>query len=240
MYENLIYPVLKTTIAYLLLLVVARFMGRKALSQMTFFDFAVIITLGSVTANLAMGEETKPIPTAVVLITLSALAIVTGYLHIKSAWIRKLSNSEPVTAVTNGKIVDHNLKKLRYTMDELNSLLRKKNVFNLSDVEFAIVENSGEISVLPKSQKQPLTPSDLNIPTGYKGLTKDLVIDGKTLEENLVSVNLDKNWLNTQLSNQGIQSVEQVFYAGLDSAGNLYVSVKQQDNQEQPGQYGIE
>lgn len=124
-------------------------------------------------------------------------------------------------------------------MDELTSLLRGKNVFNYSNVEFAIIENDGKLSVLPKSQKAPLTPSDLNISTSYKGLTKDLVMDGKLLEENLLSVKLDEKWLNTQLTNQGISSIEQVFYAGLDSAGALYVSVKQ-DTKEHHGQYGIE
>lgn len=240
MYQVIVNSILRATIAYILLLVVARFMGRKALSQMTFFDFAIIITLGSVTANLAIGTESTPASDATVLITLGSLAIMTGYLHIKSMWVRKLTNSEPVTAIENGKIVDKNLKKVRYTMDEISSHLRKKNVFNLADVEFAIIENSGEVSVLPKSQKQPLTPSDLSIPTSYKGLTKDLIIDGKVITENLKSVKLDENWIKTQLSNQGIPSVEQVFYAGLDTAGALYVSVKQPDTPEYHGQYGIE
>lgn len=76
--------------------------------------------------------------------------------------------------------------------------------------------------------------------TSYKGLTKDLIMDGKILSENLKSVKLDTTWLNTQLSNQGVFNVEQVFYAGLDSAGTLYVSVKQPDTEEYHGQYGIE
>lgn len=240
MYQVIMNSILRTIVAYLLLLVVARLMGRKALSQMTFFDFAVIITLGSVTANLAMGQNSTPVSAATVLLTLGTLAIITGYLHIKSSWFRKLTNSEPVTAIENGRIIDKNLKRVRFTMNELTTLLREKNVFNYADVEFAIIENDGQLSVLPKSQKAPLTPSDLNISTGYKGLTKDLIMDGKVLEENLKSIKLDESWLSTQLSNKGIYNVEQVFYAGLDSAGNLYVSVKQPFDHEYPGQYGIE
>jgi uncharacterized membrane protein YcaP (DUF421 family) len=235
-----INTVFRTVVAYLLLLVVARFMGRKALSQMTFFDFAVIITLGSVTANLSMGQDNTPASTAVVLITLGALAVLTGYLHIKSIWVRKLTNSEPVTAIENGRIIDKNLKKVRFTINELTTLLREKNVFNYADVEFAIIENDGQLSVLPKSQKAPLTPSDMKIPTGYKGLTKDLIMDGKVLAENLMSVKLDETWLKNQLSAQGITDVEQVFYAGLDSSGNLYVSVRHHDTKEYPGQYGFD
>lgn len=240
MFQTIIDSVFRAVVAYLLLLTVARLMGRKSLSQMTFFDFAIIITLGSVTANLAMGPESTPTTAATTLITLGGLAILTGYLHIKSLWVRKLTNSEPVTAIENGRIVDKNLKKARFTVNELNSMLRKKNMFNYGDVEFAIIENDGQLSVLPKSQKAPLTPSDLKIPTSYTGLTKDLVIDGKILIENLKSIMLDENWLNTQLSNQGISKVEQVFYAGLDSSGNLYTSVKQPNSQEYHGQYGID
>lgn len=240
MTQTIINSVLRATIAYLLLLAVARLIGRKSLSQMTYFDFAIIITLGSVTANLAMGPESTPATAAATLLTLGGLAILTGYLHIKSLWIRKLTNSEPVTAIENGRIVDKNLKKVRFTINELSSMLRKKNVFNYADVEFAIIENDGQLSVLPKSQKAPLTPSDLNISTSYTGLTKDLVMDGKVLVENLKSVKLDEKWLNTQLSIQGISNVRQVFYAGLDSSGNLYVSVKQPDTQEYHGQYGID
>lgn len=240
MIQIIINTVLRAMLAYLLLLLVARLIGRKSLSQMTFFDFAIIITLGSVTANLAMGPESKPVIAATTLLTFGGLSILTGYLHIKSFRIRKLTNSEPVTAIENGRIIDKNLKKVRFTINELSSMLRKKNVFNYADVEFAIIENDGQLSVLPKSQKAPLTPSDLNISTSYTGLTKDLVLDGNVLPENLKSVNLDEKWLNEKLSQQGVSNVDQVFYAGLDSSGNLYVSVKQPNTPEYHGQYGIE
>ncbi|PKM51888.1 MAG: hypothetical protein CVV02_04565 [Firmicutes bacterium HGW-Firmicutes-7] len=240
MYQDILSSIFRAIIAYSLLLGVTRLMGRKGLSQMTFFDFSVIITLGSVTANLAMGQNSTPASAVASLLTLGGLAILTGYLHIKSVWISKITNSEPVTAIENGKIIDKNLKKVRFTVSELTSMLRQKNVFDYADVEFAIIENDGQLSVLPKSQKAPLTPSDLNLSTTYKGLSKDLIMDGKVLFENLKSVKLDETWLNTQLSNQGIDSAKQVFYAGLDSSGNLYVSVNQPQTQEYHGQYGIE
>lgn len=240
MLQTIVTSIIRTTVAYLLLLTVARLMGRKALSQMTFFDFAVIITLGSVTANLAMGQDNTPISAATALLTLGGLAILTGFLHIKSVWVRKLTNSEPVTAIENGKIKDQNLKKLRFTLNELTSLLREKNIFDYSDVEYAIIENDGQLSVLPKSQKSSLTPSDMNIPTSYKGLTRDLIMDGKILLENLQAANLDEKWLIDQLLTQGILNVKQVFYAGLDSSGGLYFSVKQQETKEKHGRYGLE
>lgn len=231
---------LRTILAYLLILVVTRFMGRKAISQITFFDLAVVITLGSVTGNLAMGQNRSVISVALVIFTFGALDILTSFLQIKSIKIRKYTNSEPVTAIENGRILDKNLKKVHFTMNELTSLLREKNIFNYADVEFAIIENDGQLSVLPKAQKAPLTPSDLKIPTKSMGLTKDIVIDGQILGENLKSVNLDENWLKSQLTSQGVSDVKKVFYAGVDADKNLYVSIKQTNEKEVHGQHGFE
>jgi uncharacterized membrane protein YcaP (DUF421 family) len=189
---------------------------------------------------MSLGDKPTAAIGATVIITLCILAVLTGLLTVKSHVFRKLINSEPVTAIENGKIVDKNLKKVRYTINELTSQLRVKNIFNYADVEFAIIENDGQLSVLPKSPKAPLTPSDLKIPTGYKGLTKDLIMDGNILYENLSSIKKDENWLKTQLLNQKIQGPEKVFYAGLDSDGNLFVSVKSPETKEYPGQHGFE
>lgn len=206
---------------------------------MTFYDFVFSLTLGSVTANLVTGQDNTLASTTTVIITWAFLAILTDYLHIKSMWFRKLINSEPVTVISKGKIVDKNLKKLRLNINELTSLLREKNIFNISDVEFAIIENEGQLSVLPKSQYQPLTPSDLNITTKYKGLTADIIIDGNIMKENLKNANLNEEWLKSKLNTQGIENLKDVFYAGLDTSGNLYVS-KRSKNRETEGQYGIE
>lgn len=231
--------ILRAVYAYLLLLIVTRLMGRKSIAQMTFFDFVVSITIGSVTANLAVGQVNTPASITSIIVTLAGLSILTAYLHIKSFRFRKLTNSEPVTVIANGVIVDKNLAKLRITMNELNSLLREKNIFNILDVEFAILENDGKLSVLPKSQKQPVTPSDLNIPTQYKGLTADIIVDGNIMRENLKNSTKTEQWVRDQLSSQGITNLQEVFYAGLDTSGNLYVS-KKIKNEETDGQYGID
>jgi len=237
--NTILTAILKTAFAYVLLFTVIRLLGRKAVSQMTFYDLTVIITLGSVTANLAIGRENTVIQVTTILLTLAFLAITTDYLNTKSLWFRKLTNSEPVTAIANGKIIEQNLKKVRFTINQLNSMLREKNIFDIGDVEFAIIENEGQLSVLPKSQKQPLTPADLKIPTAYKGLTSDIIIDGRIMRDNLIINNLDNAWLRNQLKTQGIENPQEVFYAGLDTAGNLYVS-KRIKRMEKEGQYRIE
>lgn len=113
----------------------------------------------------------KAAGTTLEIITISTL--LTGYLEIKSQWFRKLVDSEPVTMIQNGEIINENMKKTRFAIDDLMMKLREKNIFNIADVEFALLEHDGKLSVQPKSQNQPLTPSDMNLPSNYKGLTTD-------------------------------------------------------------------
>lgn len=236
---TIINSILRAIFAYFLILFLIRLMGRKAISQMTFFDFVVGITLGSVTANLALGPQASAVSAASILITLALLAILSGNAHIKSLRANKLLNSEPVVLIEKGKIVDQNLRKSRINISELTSLLREKNIFSMADVEFAIMETDGKLSALPKAAKQPLTPSDLSIPLPYKGLMKDVVIDSQIMQENLQDANQNETWLINQLKAQGVQDIKDIFYAGLDSSGNLYVSIKGK-HQEKHGQHGIE
>lgn len=237
---NIIFPtILRTIAAFFIALILARLTGRKLIAQMTFFDYVIAVTLGSTTANLAIGPLHKSVISTVVLVTLAALAVLSGFLHIKSFWVRKYLNSEPLMVIANGKIVEENLRRARITLDEMLMMLRQKGIFNLSDAEFAMVEIDGKMSVLPKSEKQPVTPADMGIATTYRGLSKDLIIDGKIMRENLEDAKLDEDWLLESLRKYGAGDAKEVFYAGLDTAGNLFVSLKNK-HKEKSGKYGIE
>ncbi|MTV48543.1 DUF421 domain-containing protein [Heliobacillus mobilis] len=229
---------IRTIFAYFFVLLLTRLLGRKALSHMTISDFISAIILGEMTALLAI-EGQRSVSALVALVVFGSLAIIADFTHIKSFTARKLFDSEPIVLIENGKIIEQNLSKTRVTLNEMNSILRQKNVFNVGDVEFALLENDGEISVQLKSQKQPLTPLDLQIPTKYQGLTKDIIIDGEVMWENLEQANLDKGWLNRELNRFGINNPSEVFYAGLDTSGNLYISEKRK-RVELEGEYGIE
>lgn len=215
-------------------------MGRKLIAQMTFFDFVIGVSMGSIIANAIVGQQFTSMSAVTALILVSVLIIATGYLHIKSFKARKILNSEPVTLVQNGAIVEENMKNIRLTINELMMKLREKNTFNLADVEFAIMETDGELSVLPKADKRPLTPYHMNIQTTSAGLTKDIIIDGNVMEENLSSAGLGEEWLKAQLNSQNIKDISEVFYAGLDNTKKLHISKKSRNNIEFHGKYGIE
>ncbi|MFZ5352816.1 MAG: DUF421 domain-containing protein [Bacillota bacterium] len=239
--ENQILATLLRGIAtFIFVLFLSRLMGRKLISQMTFFDFVVGVSVGSLSANLAMGPKNNAYTASTALATFTALCIISGYIHIKSFKARKIMTSEPVTLIDAGNIVQDNLKKIRLTVNELNMKLREKNIFNMADVEFAIMETDGKLSVLPKADKVPLTPSHLNISAASKGLMKDIIIDGNVIEENLVRLGLTPIWLQEQLLNIGVQGISDVFYAGIDNTRSLYVSKKNTGNTENHGKYGVE
>ncbi|MFZ5944678.1 MAG: DUF421 domain-containing protein [Bacillota bacterium] len=238
--ENIINPAIRTIFTYIVLMILSRFLGRKIISQMTFFDFVVGITIGSVAANHAFGPYNSITAGFTILILLALLTFLVDYAHIKSFRARKMFESEPVVLIDRGTIVNQNLKRERLSIEDLTMMLRQKNAFNIADVEFAVMEPDGKLSVQKKSEKQPLTPSDINFSPPYKGLTRDVIMDGNILDENLKNTKFTKELLIDNLKMYGVKDVSEVFYAGLDSSNRLYVSKRLTNTKEKHGQYGIE
>lgn len=218
--------VIRSFISFFVLLILIRLMGKQQVSQLTFFDYVVGITIGSIASTLSVQINQNTTATLVGLLVWTALPIMLAFLSLKNVWIRKVVEGEATVVVENGKILEQNLAKLRLSTDDLIAQLRTKNVFNLADVEFALFENNGKLSVELKSQKQPLTPGDLQIPTRYAGLPTTLIADGKMLKDALKSLNLTQAWLRHQLEKQQIKDIAQVSLAQLDTTGNLYVDLK--------------
>jgi uncharacterized membrane protein YcaP (DUF421 family) len=162
----------------------------------------------------------------VILVVFSAAAYLTGMMTVKSRPLRKLIEGEPTVVIHNGRILEHNMAKLHYNVDNLLNQLREKNVFNIEDVEFALLEGNGGLSVLLKSQKRPLTPSDLGIPTSYEGLSSEIIVDGQVIYQNLKQNNLDEQWLIAELRKRGYNSPRDIVLATLSSDGELYIDNK--------------
>lgn len=231
--ENpIIITILRTIVVYALAIFLARNIGRKLISHMTFFDFVVGVSMGSLSANAMANSGDRGTFYLTGLITLSILNIGIDYINIKSFKMRKLIDSEPVTLVENGTIVEENMKNTKMTVGELMMKMREKNAFSLTDVEFAIMETDGELSVLPKADKKPLTPSQMKIKTKSEGLMKDIIIDGKLIEENMKSAGVDSKWVNVQLKQRNVSSISEVFYAGVYADKKLHVSKKSQNKYE--------
>jgi len=218
--------ILRSIIAFIFLFVLTRFMGKKQISQLTFFDYTVGITMGAIAAIAAVQGGVSILVPLLGLVTFAVLTIILGHVTLESRPLRKLINGEPTIVIHNGKVLEGNMARMRYHMDNLTQQLRQKGVFQLSEVEYAILEPRGELSVLKKSQVQPLTPSDLGIPTGYTGVPSELIVDGQIIAANLKQNNLDEQWLYQQLEQMGIGSLDQVVFAQLQTDGKLYVDLR--------------
>jgi len=229
--EKYLFGALKAVIAFVVVLLMARWLNKEQLSQLTFYDWIVSITIGSIAANLATDPEGRTLEHVVVLVVFSAAAYLTGMITEKSRPLRKLIEGEPTVVIHNGRILEHNMAKLHYNLDNLLSQLRDKNVFNIEDVEFALLEGNGGLSVLLKSQKRPVTPADLNIPTSYEGISSEIIVDGQVIYQNLKQNQLDEQWLIAELKKRGYNSPRDIVFASLSSDGQLYIDDKRDKSQ---------
>lgn len=216
---------IRGTLAYFSLLILTRLMGKKQISQLTFFDYVVGITIGSIAASMSTDLQVGAAVHWSGLLVWTIWTLILGMITVQNRKWRKIIGGEPTVVVQNGQVLEGNLEQMNYTIDDLRMQLREKNAFDLSDVEFAILEPNGKLSVLKKSQKQPVTPSDLQISTDYKGVPVELVEDGQVLEENLQQIKVDRNWLEEQIRKRN-HRLEEVYYAEIDTSGNLYVDLR--------------
>lgn len=211
-------------ILFFVALVITKFVKKKTLSSATPFDFisyaviSLIITLISlnVLANIYFG-----------LITLAiwvVMPIILDYASMKSKWIYNIIHGKERVLIKNGKVMEDNLSKERITGQEFMQQLRSKKAFNLADVEFAVMETTGDINISLKPDKEPVTSYDLGKKVSPKTESQTVILDGNMLNEGLTNAGLNHDWLTTQLENKGV-AIENVFIGQVDSSGDLYVDL---------------
>jgi uncharacterized membrane protein YcaP (DUF421 family) len=232
---------LRAIIAFTSLLIFCRILGKTQIAQMTFFEYVAGITIGALASELTTNVTVRPIALYVGLATWCALVLALQFVSLKSRWMSKMTEGEPVIVIQNGQIMENALRKMRLQVSELTPMLRDKGVFDLTTVEFAVVEPQGTLSVLLRSQEQPVTPKDMGISTQYEGLGVELVVDGAVMEQNLRRLRLNRAWLTEQLRLQNVTSPDEVFLAVMDTQGKLYIdrytdrSVNVHDMSDFPG-----
>ncbi|MHB1154829.1 MAG: DUF421 domain-containing protein [Eubacteriales bacterium] len=236
MNESLVV-IVRAVIGYFSLLIFARVLGKEQISQLTFFDYILGITIGSIASELTVDLSSRAWPHWVGLMTWAVIAYFMEIITQKWRYAAKYIEGEPVIVIMNGKILDNILKKMRFRITDILVLLRNQGIFDLNEVDYAIVEPNGKLSVLKKPEHLPLTAKDMNIPVKPTGISTELVYDGRLIEENLRQMNKDKNWLMNELKKHGIQDISEVFLITLNDAGSLYID-KYNDNIKKPKDIG--
>jgi uncharacterized membrane protein YcaP (DUF421 family) len=213
----------RAIISFFSLLIFARILGKEQISQLTFFDYVQGITIGSIAAELTTDLSSRAWPHWVGLAVWAALGLLMEVISMKWRYGAKVLEGEPTIVIMNGKIMEDALCKMQMRASDIIALLRCKGVFDINQVDFAILETNGQLSVLKKPIFQPVTPKDMNLTVSYDGISTELIYDGKVIEENLRQLNKDRAWLMKQLEIQGIHDVSEVFLVTLNPGGSLYV-----------------
>lgn len=207
-----------------------RLIGKKSISQLTAYDFTALMILANVAAEpLVFKISSKAFIGS---LTIAVVTVIIGWISLRKGFYNL--DAKPDIVIVNGKIDKEGLKRNRINLPFFLSLLRLKGYARVSDVEFAIIEPDGNLSVIPKSQSRPVTPNDLQIDTQYEGLSLPLIIDGEIQYNNLKFAKLDTAWLNQEIKQSGALKPEDVFLAELDTAGKLKVDLFKFPDEKKP------
>ena len=216
----------RTLILFILVVITMRVMGKRQIGELQPFELAVAILISELAA-VPMQNTGIPLVNGIIpILTLLIAQMALSFIALKSTKARGIICGRPSILIENGKILEKELKKEMFTLNDLLEQLRINNTPNIADVEFAILETNGQLSIIPKSQKRAINAEDLNISTNYEGLPLDLIVDGNINYDNLKKAKLDVPWLEDELKKFGINTIENVLFASLDSQGNLYWQTK--------------
>ncbi len=209
---------------FFIALLLTRVMGKRQPSRMNSFNFVNYMVIAIIAALISINVIRDLALGLIALGVWVVLAVILDYLALKSKWFHDLIHGKATILMKDGKVMEENLLQVRYTGEELLRELRSKNVFNLADVEFAVMETTGDINVFLKSEKKPVTPHDLGKKVSPQPEPQTVILDGNILDEPLSNLGLNRDWLKVQLDSLGV-SRDNVFIGQVDGSGELYVDL---------------
>lgn len=218
---------IRTLILYIVVVAVMRIMGKRQIGELQPFELVIAIMLSELAAVPMQDTGIPLIHGLIPILTLMFLEIFLSYVTLKSRRLRKLVCGTASILIQKGQIIEEELRSQRFNLDDLMEELRLSGYLNISDIEYAILENSGKLSIIPKSSNSPVTRKDLNLSQNEEKLPVALVLDGQLDSYNLKYIGQDKKWLLSKLNEYNINKIEDVFIAMLDSSGKFFVQRRQ-------------
>ncbi|MGQ7277975.1 DUF421 domain-containing protein [Brevibacillus thermoruber] len=231
--EDLTTALMRTLFSYFFLLVLLRLMGKRELGKLSVFDVVISIMLAEM-AVLAIEEiDKRAFLFYIPMLLIGLLEVGMAYLSLKNKKFRDVVDGSADLIIENGQIREDAMRRNRLTFDDLMVHLRQKNIKNLADVEFAVLEPTGQMSVFPKQSKHPLTREDLKLPdpkpqggVTFTGLPIPLILDGQVREEALRKIGQNKLWLKREIRKYGIKDIRDVSFCSIDERGIIYLDTK--------------
>jgi uncharacterized membrane protein YcaP (DUF421 family) len=218
--------IFKTFLLFLVVVVAMRIMGKRQIGQLQPFEFVIAVMISELAALPLTGEDRNLIHALVPIGVLLFCQVLISLLSIKGVRIREVICGKPTLLIRNGKILEKNMRKEMYTINDLLEQLRFSGVQNINDVEVGILETNGQLSVLLKSLKRPVTPEDLDLNLPPERLYYDIIIDGKLIGRTMEKLNITNKWLDEKLKEFGINDYTHVFYASIDNNLNITLQKK--------------
>lgn len=215
-FSELLNVIIRAISSLIVLFLVTKMLGKKQVSQLSLFDYVIGISIGNFAAEMTINLESNEINGILAVILFGVFAYAVSYLTMKSIVLRRFFMGTPTIIIQDGKILEKNLRKVKFDINDMLEEVRSAGYFDLSQVEYAVMEVNGKLSILPKSEYRPLTPKDMNLKIDNESLCANIIIDGKIMHKNLKNMNKDEKWLNKQLKVKGYSDISKILLATLD------------------------
>lgn len=213
--------------SFFIIFLLTKIIGVRQISQLSLFDYVNGITIGSIAAEIAISDDMQErIYMSIALIVYALATFLFSWITDKSIKARRCITGKPVILVEHGKFFDENFRKVKIDINEFLTQCRNSGYFDVSEIDTAIMETNGKLSILPVSYAKPLTPEDMSLTPEQACLAANVIIDGKVLSENLKLIGYDEDWLTTELKNNGFNSIPDIFLATVTPNGKLSVRLK--------------
>lgn len=223
--EDIISSILRTVVSYFVLMTVMLWIGKQVNSHTNYYNFALSVTLGSFIANMGFDTNLHFTPMLASFLALILMYFFFSLISAKSRPFRRWLSGQSTVIIDKGKILEVNMKKVRFTLDDLNQLLREQGIFDIFEVEYAILEVSGNLSIMKKTQYQNISKKDFN-PNNYNQeimLPIELIMNGSLVEKNF-NKNYSRQWLYQELKTRNLQ-IKDIQYAVISSNGSLFIDL---------------
>ena len=209
------------------LFILSKIMGRKQVSELNLFDYIIGISIGSIAAEMTLNPDIDFFEGVFAIAIYALVAYLITILTMKSIMARRIIIGTPTMLLQKGQVLYHNLRKSKIDINDLLQKARTNGYFDLSQIEYALMEANGKISFLPKSKYQPVIKKDLKLPSPFNGLCANVVIDGNVMPANLKAIGKDEQWLRARLNKLHYNTIENLLLVTVDSNEQLAVFIKE-------------
>lgn len=212
----------RSLIALTLLFIVCKLIGKKQVSELSLFDYVIGISIGNFAAEMIMNFEGQYINGVIAIIVFGITSYIVSMTTLKSMILRRILIGNPTVIVQNGKVIKKNLLRTKIDINDLLEQVRTNGYFDLSEIEYIIMEANGKLSILPKTENKPVTLKDMNIKGDKASLCANVIIDGHIMKNNLINMNKDEKWLLKELKVKGVE-LKDILLATLDNNEKLII-----------------